>query len=60
METRYYIGLLGGLHVMFKIGPGDPNQFAQGPLELMALSDTTFAYPVSAEIAERWVADDDD
>ena len=58
METRYYIALSDGLHVMFKLGPGEAEAFDRGPTEPVPVSDT-WAYPVSAEIAEAWVDDDE-
>lgn len=54
-ETRHYIALNGGLHVMFKIGPAE--SFNSGPTEPVPLSGT-LAYPVSSEIAIAWVEDD--
>jgi hypothetical protein len=59
-ETRYYIGLMDGLHVMFKLGPANAESFNHGPRELIPLGETTWAYPISQKIAEEWTRDDDE
>jgi hypothetical protein len=61
LETRHYIGLtpLGRLHVTF--GPDHPAKFAKvPPHEPLPLNAGVVVYPVSAEIAAEWTADDED
>ena len=57
LETRYYIALSGGMRVMWKLGPGEPDQFTTDPRD-PAPFDGGWAYPVSAEIAAEWTRDD--
>jgi hypothetical protein len=55
LESRHYIGLLGGGHVTFTLGPDKPERFAHiGPEHTIELPDGSRAYQVSKEIAEEW------
>jgi hypothetical protein len=60
LETRHYIGLMDHLHVSITLGPAEPEAFNHSPIELIPLGDSTWAYPVSEEIATEWVRDDDE
>lgn len=55
-ETRHYIGLTTDKRPLsMAIGPGSADQFRIGPQEPIQLSSTSWAYPVSEEIAEIWM-----
>jgi len=59
-ETRFYIALTADQRPMTMVlGPGSPDQFLIGPREPIQLSPTNWAYPVSEEIAEIWMQDDE-
>jgi hypothetical protein len=56
LETRFYIGLTQDKHPLsMALGPGSPDQFRYGPNEPIQISSTSWAYPVSEEIAEIWI-----
>ena len=59
-ETRHYIALTADKRPMtMALGPGSPDQFRMGPNEPIQISPTNWAYPVSEEIAEKWMLDDE-
>lgn len=61
-ETRHYIALVGGAHAYAKLTPRQADSFAKlGPNDPIDISnDGNRWYPVSADIAEEWTADDED
>lgn len=57
-ETRYYIALVNtGMRLLMKAGPGQFNSDPHAPIHI---KDGSWLYPVSAEIAREWMADDDE
>ena len=59
-ETRHYIGLTTDKRPLsMALGPGSPDQFRYSPHEPIQISPTNWAYPVSEEIAEIWMQDDE-
>lgn len=57
LETRHYIGLMqSGNPCSISVGPGYPDQFLTGPNEPIMIGGS-LVYPVSAEIAAAWVAE---
>lgn len=55
-ETRHYIGLTTDKRPLsMALGPGASDQFRMGPHEPIQISPTSWAYPVSEEIAEMWM-----
>ena len=58
-ETRHYIALtpLGRMHTV--IGPAPTDSFKLDPREPIPLGEA-LAYPVSAAIADAYMADDDE
>jgi hypothetical protein len=59
METRHYIALTEMGRMVAKVGPAPAESFKLDPREPIPLGET-LAYPVSAEIAREWTADDDE
>lgn len=55
LETRHFIALMGGAHASMRVGPG---KFDAPPGRRIEAGGVTY-YPVSAEIAEAWAADDE-
>jgi hypothetical protein len=58
-ETRHYIALTEMGRMVATVGPAPSESFKLDPREPMPLGET-LAYPVSAEIAQAWTADDED
>lgn len=58
-ETRHYIAVtpIGRMHTV--LGPAPAESFKLDPREPIPLGET-LAYPVSAEIAQAWTADEDE